>query len=145
MTSNLKEILLKDKYQALYIDNNSENILDKIALALNNNIKIIHFYINELSDSKNLELGFKIRQLCSIYDSLLIVNSRADIAKIINADGICLTKNDINIKYAKNILDKDKIFCYYGDYEEFYHNEFDYLCSFNDDINKNCKFIKLIR
>ena len=144
MTSNLKEILLKDKNKALYIDNKTENTLDSIAQALKNNIKIIHFFIKNLSDKKNIELAFKIRQLCSIYDSLFIINSRADIAKITNADGICLNKNDINIEYAKDILGNDKIFCYFDD-DTSYNNDFDYICSFENSTKKDYKFIRLIR
>ena len=144
MTSNLKEILLKDKNLALYIDNKTENTLDDIAQALKNNIKIIHFFIKNLSDKENLELAFKIRQLCSIYDSLFIINSRADIAKITNADGICLNKNDIDVKYAKDILGSDKIFCYFDD-DTSYNNDFDYICSFENSTKKDYKFIRLIR
>ena len=144
MTSNLKEILLKDKNQALYIDNKTENTLDSIAQALKNNIKIIHFFIKNLSDKENLELAFKIRQLCSIYDSLFIINSRVDIAKITNADGICLNKNDIDVKYAKDILGSDKIFCYFDD-DTSYNNDFDYICSFENSTKKDYKFIRLIR
>ena len=144
MTSNLKEILLKDKNQALYIDNKTENTLDDIAQALKNNIKIIHFFIKNLSDKENLELAFKIRQLCSIYDSLFIINSRVDIAKITNADGICLNKNDIDVKYAKDILGSDKIFCYFDD-DTSYNNDFDYICSFENSTKKDYKFIRLIR
>lgn len=144
MTSNLKEILLKDKNQALYIDNKTENTLDSIAQALKNNIKIIHFFIKNLSDKKNIELAFKIRQLCSIYDSLFIINSRVDIAKITNADGICLNKNDIDVKYAKDILGSDKIFCYFDD-DTSYNNDFDYICSFENSTKKDYKFIRLIR
>lgn len=144
MTSNLKEILLKDKNIALYIDNKTENTLDSIAQALKNNIKIIHFFIKNLSDKKNIELAFKIRQLCSIYDSLFIINSRVDIAKITNADGICLNKNDIDVKYAKDILGSDKIFCYFDD-DTSYNNDFDYICSFENSTKKDYKFIRLIR
>ena len=144
MTSNLKEILLKDKNKALYIDNKTENTLDDIAQALKNNIKIIHFFIKNLSDKENLELAFKIRQLCSIYDSLFIINSRVDIAKITNADGVCLNKNDIDVKYAKDILGNDKIFCYFDDGTS-YNNDFDYICSFENSTKKDYKFIRLIR
>ena len=144
MTSNLKEILLKDKNIALYIDDKTENTLDNIAQALKNNIKIIHFFIKNLSDKENLELAFKIRQLCSIYDSLFIINSRVDIAKITNADGICLNKNDIDVKYAKDILGSDKIFCYFDDGTS-YNNDFDYICSFENSTKKDYKFIRLIR
>ena len=150
MTSNLKQIFLNNKKEALLINriNNQsiDEILDKTGYFLKNNIKIIHFYINELSDNDNLNIAFKLRQLCSIYEAILIINSRLDIAKIVNADGICLKKDDINIKYAKNILDKDKFFSYLIDNDNIEDiNKFDYICSFDNLSDIGYKFIKLVR
>ena len=102
---DIKKALLKNKKEILNISfcDNNEKLLDFIASKLDD-IKIIHFYIKNLSDKDNLELGFKIQQLCAFYNALFLVNSRADLALILDSDGIFLDKNDINITQAKKII-----------------------------------------
>lgn len=110
---NIKKELLKDKSKAILIDSgliySSDFILDKVANELKKGIRIVQFYIKNFSDKENIETAFRLRQLCSIFNSLLIINSRIDIAQLIKADGICLFDNDISIKHAKQILHEDLI------------------------------------
>lgn len=105
---DIKKALLKNKKEILNISfcDNKEKLLDFIASKLDD-IKIIHFYIKNLSDKDNLELGFKIQQLCAFYNALFLVNSRADLALILDSDGIFLDKNDIDIHQAKKIIHAD--------------------------------------
>ena len=59
---------------------------------------------------QNLKLASKIQQLCSFYDALFIINSRVDLALILNCDGVFLNKNDLTIDQAKKIMhNEDKI------------------------------------
>lgn len=152
---NIKEVLLKNKNNALFIESkclNEDLILNYIAKALSDGKKIIQYYFKSLSDSKNIELGFKIRQLCSIYDSLLIVNSRLDIAQIINADGLCLFDGDISISQAKKILHNDIIFAKNINKKDDIIKEdlkqFDYICINQDNkelLNSNLSALKDIK
>lgn len=154
---NIKEAILKNKNKAIWIDSVNfpqESILNTAAEALNKGYKIIQFYFKFATDKQNIELGFKLRQLCSIFDALLIVNSRADIAQIIEADGLCLFQNDITLTQARKLFHNDSIFAIYSvtleNVLEAYEAQPDYICieqsnliSLNDDI-KALNKIKLI-
>ena len=138
---NLKDALLKDKNKAFSFDaiNYSQEIaLNSIAQKLDCGAKIIQFYFKNASDSQNVEIGHKLRQLCSIYNALLVVNSRADIAQIIQADGLCLFKGDITPIQAKKIFHNDIILAMHirNDQDAIlaYENQIDYICA--DEDNK---------
>lgn len=158
---NLKEALLKNINCALWVnttDFKQEYILDKIAYELNNGCKMIQFYFTDISDIENIEIGLKLRQLCSMYNALLIVNSRIDIAQVIEADGICLFKNNLTPNHIQKIIHNDIILSFKVETVEdvIYANQnnLDYICVdsnklplINDDLaalNK-IKFIELNR
>lgn len=110
--TNIKKLLLKDKN--IYLVTNSSNLneqefLDKVALALKSGVRLIQYREKEKSAKEIIETGKKLRQLCSMYEALLIVNDRIDIAQIIDADGLHLGQDDIDIKFARKIFGEDKI------------------------------------
>jgi len=115
--TNIKNILIKNIETSILVETNHntrENILfDKIANELKSKVKMVQFLPNCNSFSKNIEIGRKIHQLCSIYEALFIVQGRADMAKILDADGLILTDNDIDIKNALDIIGNDKLIAYY--------------------------------
>jgi len=111
--TNLKQMLLRDKN--IYLITSSDNFesesdfIDKIALILKSGVKLVQYREKNRSAKEIIETGRKIRELCSIYDALFIVNDRIDVAKILDADGVHLGQDDIDIKEARKILDSDKI------------------------------------
>lgn len=133
---NINNFLLKDKNKALLIESKNgfsqDKLLNTIAQALNNGTKIIQFYDKKITDKENVELALKIRQLCSIFNALFIINSRADIAQIVNADGLCLFKDDITFQQAKSFFHKDIIFAIHAttieDAINAIKNNIDYIC-----------------
>lgn len=105
MKTNIKKVIL-DKKQEYYFTS-SDNI-DEIAGKLNSGVDIIIF--NPIyDDSKNITIARQIRQLCSILDKLFVVQQRADLVEICDADGIYLKHDDMTIQNAKKIL-HDNIF-----------------------------------
>lgn len=98
----------------LYLVTNSDNFnseddfLDAVASALKGGVDILQFREKNMSAKKMVELGRKIKQLCLQYDVTLIVNDRVDIAAILEADGVHLGQDDLDVKSAREIL-KDKI------------------------------------
>ena len=121
-------------------DSNIEQdlLLNYVANILNNGVKIIQFYSKNLSDFKNIEIAHKLRQLCSIFNALLIINSRIDIAQLVKADGICLFDGDITSKQVKSLTHDDLIIAMHIDnfkssFDEI-KNDIDYICF--DSINK---------
>ncbi len=111
--TNIKQTLLKNKN--LYLITSSDNFsteqdfIDKVALALKSGVKILQFREKNKTASEIIKTGQKLRQLCSFYDALFIVNDRIDIAQILDADGVHLGQDDININLARKIIGDDKI------------------------------------
>ena len=111
--TNIKNVLLKDKN--IYLITSSDNFssqnefLDKVAQILNAGVKIIKYREKNKSASEIIKTGQALRQLCSMYNALFIVNDRVDIAKILDSDGVHLGQDDIPIKEARKILGEDKI------------------------------------
>lgn len=110
---DLKKYLLNNRN--LYLVTNSDGFenddlfLDAVAQALAGGVDIIQLREKKANARRIIELGQKIRQLTSMYNALFIVNDRVDIAKIVNADGVHIGQDDIQIDYAKAILGDDKI------------------------------------
>lgn len=110
---DLKKYLLNNK--SLYLVTNSDGFenddkfLDAVGQALAGGVDIVQLREKKANARRIIELGKKIRQLTSMYNALFIVNDRVDIAKIVNADGVHLGQDDVEIDYAKMILGDDKI------------------------------------
>lgn len=117
MWNKLKEqlnLLKLEKKRLLLITNSDkftskDEFLDAIASALQGGVEIILYRENEIPDSVKVELARKIRILCDEYGSTFIVNDRADIAQIAEADGVHLGQDDISIADAREILGENAI------------------------------------
>ncbi len=110
--TNIKQALLNNKNIYLITSQNNlseDEFIDKIAQILNAGVKLIQYREKNKTAQEIIKIGKKLRQLCSMYDALLIVNDRVDIAKIIDADGVHLGQDDIDINSARKILGDDKI------------------------------------
>ena len=113
---------LKEKYnqikladKKLYLVTNSDQFnsddefLDAIASALEGGVDILQLREKNMAANKVLELGKKIKQLCVQYDTTFIVNDRVDIAMILEADGVHLGQDDLDIFSAREILGPNAI------------------------------------
>lgn len=105
--------LIEDK--KLYLVTNSDKFasedefLDAVASALQGGVDVLQLREKNMSAKNVLELGKKVKQLCSEYGAIFIVNDRIDIAAILDADGVHLGQDDLDVKSAREILGKDKI------------------------------------
>jgi thiamine-phosphate pyrophosphorylase len=94
----------------LYLVTNSDKFatedefLDAVASALQGGVDILQLREKNMSAKKILELGKKLKQLCSEYGATFIVNDRIDIAAILQADGVHLGQDDLDVKFAREIL-----------------------------------------
>lgn len=113
---------LKEKYnqiklneKKLYLVTNSDNFeteddfLDAVASALEGGVDILQLREKNKSASQVLELGKKVKLLCAQYDTTFIVNDRIDIAYALEADGVHLGQDDLDIKSAREILGENSI------------------------------------
>lgn len=108
---------LKEKYnqikiadKKLYLVTNSDkfesddDFLDAIASALQGGVDILQLREKAMPANKIMELGKKIKQLCLQYDTTFIINDRVDIALALEADGVHLGQDDLDIHTARQIL-----------------------------------------
>jgi thiamine-phosphate pyrophosphorylase len=65
-------------------------------------VRALQLREKNLTDCELIELGNQLRILTSNYNAKLIMNSRADIAKIIDADGVHLTENSAHANEIKS-------------------------------------------
>ena len=109
----INQLRLLNKKEYLIVSSNqfsSDNdFLDFIASKLEQGTQIIQLDEKHFDDKKTIELGKKIRELCSIYEALFIINTRIDIAQIIQADGVHLEENGITPHQARELLGENII------------------------------------
>ena len=75
--------------------------LGAVEAALMGGVKTIQLREKDLSDYELVELGKKLRLLTSNYGTRLFINSRADIAEQIGANGVHLTETSVNANEVK--------------------------------------------
>ena len=81
----------------------------ELPLLLENGADMIQLRAKGIEDKELLAIAKTVRRLTAKYRKLFIMNDRADVAYLSNADGVHLGKEDINIKEARKILGADKI------------------------------------
>lgn len=113
LEEKFSKIKLADK--KLYLVTNSDKFdsedafLDAIASALKGGVDILQLREKNMSAKKIIELGRKIKLLCSEYNTTFVVNDRIDIAAVLEADGVHLGQDDLDVKSAREILGENII------------------------------------
>lgn len=113
---------LKEKYnqikladKKLYLVTNSDKFesddefLDAIASSLEGGVDILQLREKNMPAKRVIELGRKIKQLCLQYDTTFIINDRIDIAALVEADGVHLGQDDLDVASAREILGANAI------------------------------------
>lgn len=70
---------------------------------------ILQLRAKSCSDRKVLKIGRAIKNLVQKSKTTFVLNDRADLARIIDADGLHLGQGDLPVKDARNILNNNKI------------------------------------
>lgn len=113
LNMDLNKIRLQNR--KLYLVTNSDGFasdgefLDAVGAALAGGVDIVQLREKNSGAKRIIELGKRIRELCSMFGALFIVNDRVDIASIVEADGVHLGQDDLDLKYAREILGKTAI------------------------------------
>lgn len=117
MWNKLKEkynqLKLEDK--KLYLVTNSDQFetedefLDAVASALKGGVDILQLREKSMPAKKVIELAKKVKLLCAQYDTTFIINDRIDIAALVQADGVHLGQDDLDVKSAREILGANAI------------------------------------
>ena len=113
---------LKDKYNKVILGNkklylvtnsdkfeNDDAFLDAVASALKGGVDILQLREKTMPANRIIELGKKIKLLCAEYGATFIVNDRVDIAYVLEADGVHLGQDDMDVESARKILGNNAI------------------------------------
>ena len=82
-----------------------DELLNRSAEIMNSGADIIEFSGKTLSDQEFLRTAKKLRDLSGVFNALLVISDRIDIAKLSNADGVVLDKNSITIFDGKKLTE----------------------------------------
>lgn len=110
-----KLIDLKIKNKTNIITVNAEayktetELLDYIASKIANTPSVIVLQSGKMSDRAFLSLGEKVKFLCAEFEATLIIYNRADIAFLLDADGVYLDEQGITPHQAEHILKEEAI------------------------------------
>lgn len=113
LSKKLKMKKLNEKKLYLVTDRSKfssvDEFLDAVAASLKGGVEIVQLREKSASAKEIIDIGKKVKELCAIYDALFIINDRVDIARILQADGVHLGQDDIDIHSARHMLGKDAI------------------------------------
>lgn len=113
LTKKLNRKKLESKKLYLVTDrsrfNSEDEFLDAVASSLKGGVGIVQLREKTTCAKEFINLAKKVKELCSVYDALFIINDRVDIAHIVNADGVHLGQDDVDIHSARHILGAESI------------------------------------
>jgi len=104
----------KDKLKGLYAitDENliaEEAFSEAIESALLGGARIIQYRDKSANQKKRLLQATVLRALCTQYQAICIINDDIDLAKIVNADGVHLGRDDTALSHARQALGENAI------------------------------------
>lgn len=88
---------------------NEKDFFDKIDRACKAGVTLVQLREKDKTGREYIDLAFKVKKITDKYNVPLIIDDRLDVAMVVDAAGVHLGQNDINVKYARKILGKDKI------------------------------------
>lgn len=86
-----------------------ELFLNTLEEAIKGGVSIIQLREKELSSREFYKLSLKVQKLCKEYEIPFLINDRIDIALALDADGVHLGQEDLEVRFARKILGKEKI------------------------------------
>lgn len=84
-------------------------ICEQVEAVCRGGIRWIQLRMKKSNRTEILQVGRLVREICSYYNALFIVNDHVDIARQLEADGVHLGLEDMDPKEARKILGSDKI------------------------------------
>lgn len=106
-----KKILLKKRklYLIVNVTPKEKFNYSRVEDILTAGVDILQLRCKDISDKCFLYYAFKARELTIRHKTLLIINDRPDIAKIVDSDGLHLGQDDISPQYARKLLGREAI------------------------------------
>jgi len=89
--------------------NSDEEFLSQVEQAIDSGVTVFQLREKHTSYEHFREIALKIKPICKAHGVPLIINDNVKLAKEIDADGVHLGQNDLDIKAAREYLGVDKI------------------------------------
>ena len=105
----MKKNILKGIYAITPDGLNEENLYEKVYKLLEKGVNLLQYRDKLRSPKEKLIIAKELRNICNKFDSLLIINDDAKLAKKIDANGVHLGQKDIPCEEARNILGPNSI------------------------------------
>ncbi len=77
--------------------------------ALKGGVTFVQLREKHLDDESLIKQALEIKQLCKKYNVPFVINDRVNIAKKVDADGVHIGQNDMELRAVRKILGRDKI------------------------------------
>ena len=78
-------------------------------IACKNGIRWIQLRVKNKPFEDWLQIAKDVKQICNHFQTTLIINDHAEIAKAVDADGVHVGKNDVSVLSARKIVGESKI------------------------------------
>jgi len=88
---------------------NGRSNIECVRSMIDGGIKIIQYREKEKSIREKVEEIIEIRELCRENDVIFIVNDHVDIAILVDADGVHVGQDDMEISHVRKLIGEDKI------------------------------------
>lgn len=86
-----------------------KELLIKVKMSLDNGVKILQYRNKKASSLQMYTEALELKKICVKYNTLFIINDRIDIALAIDADGVHLGKEDLQVDVARRLLGNKKL------------------------------------
>lgn len=86
-----------------------EPLIDGIEEALEAGVRLVQYRDKTHDDDYMIDMGKKIKKLTDKYNATLLINDRISVAQAIDAHGVHLGQDDLDLDEARKILGEDKI------------------------------------
>ncbi len=84
-------------------------LCEQVEQALLGGVTMVQLREKEMSGRQLFKEAEKLRALCAHYQVPFIVNDNVPVAKKVDADGVHLGQNDMDVPWARRLLGEDKI------------------------------------
>tara|TARA_Y100001960_G_scaffold155238_1_gene163633 strand:+ start:221 stop:835 length:615 start_codon:yes stop_codon:yes gene_type:complete len=105
----MKQNILKGIYAITPDSLDEETLYKKVHKLLEQGVNILQYRDKCRSPKQKIIIAKELRNICNKFDSLLIINDDAKLAKKVGANGVHLGQKDMPYEEARNILGPDSI------------------------------------
>lgn len=88
---------------------NDKDLIDKVKASLDGGLRAIQLREKGIGGADLLTLAEKVRRITKDYNAKLFINDRADVARLIDADGLHLTSSSFKPSDARPLMGDDKL------------------------------------